>query len=110
MGDDTEENSSTSKFVFFPGFVLCIEMKSYAAYIFYGWTMSHNTVIPFLYNNGKSVYHMIQIQQYLLGIMHILDCNYFDLEDIPLFITVADRFSSPHHLFIIISHLQRFYS
>ena len=31
---------------------LCIDIKSYVSHIFYGWTMSHNTEINFLYNNG----------------------------------------------------------
>ena len=44
IGDGTEEKANIFKF-YFPELGLCIEIKSYAANIFYGYTMSHNTAI-----------------------------------------------------------------
>ena len=50
FGDDMKK-SPTQNIHLLPGLVMCIEIKSYVAHIFYGWTMSHNTEITYLYNN-----------------------------------------------------------
>ena len=42
IGHDAEEKSNIYIFLF-PRLGVRIEIKSYVAHIFYGWTMNHNT-------------------------------------------------------------------
>ena len=69
-------------------------------HIFYGCTISHNTAIPFFIIMITIVHHIIQGQNYFLGVMHRWNCKYFHKWHIYLFQNFTCHFGSHHFLFI----------